>query len=80
MALVGVELKTLGSCVLTSLTTIKRSICLIDDGASRRRNRNVRFRARRADHSMALVGVELETLVFEPENAQLAQSSLEIRS
>ena len=28
-----------------------RSICIIDDGASRRRARNTRFRARRADHS-----------------------------
>ena len=28
-----------------------RSICIIDDGASRRRTRNTRFRARRADHS-----------------------------
>ena len=28
-----------------------RSICIIDDGASRRRTRNSRFRARRADHS-----------------------------
>ena len=28
-----------------------RSICIIDNGASRRRTRNARFRARRADHS-----------------------------
>ena len=28
-----------------------RSICVIDNGASRRRTRNARFRARRADHS-----------------------------
>ena len=28
-----------------------RSICIIDDGASRRRTRISRFRARRADHS-----------------------------
>ena len=27
------------------------STCIIDDGASRRRTRNARFRARRADHS-----------------------------
>ena len=29
----------------------KRSICIIDNGASRRRTRNARFRARHADHS-----------------------------
>ena len=29
----------------------KRSICIIDNGVSRRRTRNARFRARRADHS-----------------------------
>ena len=28
-----------------------RGICIIDNGASRRRTRNARFRARRADHS-----------------------------
>ena len=28
-----------------------RSICIIDSGASRRRTRNARFQARRADHS-----------------------------
>ena len=30
----------------------KRSICIIDNGASRRRTRNARFPARHADHSI----------------------------
>ena len=61
MALVGIELETLVSesdaLTTRSVGTIMmlffyyRSICIIDDGASRRRTRISRFRARRADHS-----------------------------
>ena len=47
MALVGIELETL----VFDLFFYYRSICIIDSGASRRRTRNARFRARRADHS-----------------------------
>ena len=56
MTPVSVELKTLVS-EPDALTTrpppfAKRSICIIDNGASRRHpTRNSRFRARRADHS-----------------------------
>ena len=65
MALVGVELETLvsepdaqatqpppcGTNALFFFFFFYRSICIIDDGASRRRTRNTRFRAIRADHS-----------------------------
>ena len=63
MALVYVELETLVSepdalttRPLADIATVLiifsyRSICIIDGGASRRRTRNSRFRARRADHS-----------------------------
>ena len=41
-----------------------RSICIIDSGASRRRTRNARFRARRADHSTCqkLDDTQVETI------------------
>ena len=53
MALVGVELETLVSepDALTVLIFYYRSICIIDNGASRHRTQNARFRVRRADHS-----------------------------
>ena len=35
-----------------------RSICIIDNGASKHRTRNARFRARRADHSTTSIGLE----------------------
>ena len=40
-------------CVSTYLLIylVHRSICIIDNGASRHRTRNARFRVRRADHS-----------------------------
>ena len=38
-----------------------RSICIIDNGASRRRARNARFRDRRADHSTTFID-----LIFYP--------------
>ena len=66
MALAGIELETLvsepdtlttrpHSCafaifLLFILFFYKRSICIIDNGASRRRTRNARFPAIRADH------------------------------
>ena len=62
MALAGVELETLVSepdalttrpppCAYLFYFFYKRSICIIDNGVNRRRTRNARFRARRADHS-----------------------------
>ena len=56
----AVELKTLVSepDALTTLFFFYRSICIIDDGASRRRTRNTRFRARRADHSLFFLAMQ----------------------
>ena len=41
----------LGIDPLLQIFFLYRSICIIDNGASRRRPQNARFRARRADHS-----------------------------
>ena len=51
MALAGVELEMLVSEPDALTTRQQGSICIIDNGASRRRTRSARFTARRSDHS-----------------------------
>ena len=48
-----------------------RSICIIDDGASRGRTRNARFRARRTDHSTTSVANLLRDLWWDASNSQI---------
>ena len=67
--LIIVAMTTLGDCRLHNCFIYfwYRSICIIDNGASRRRTRNTRFQTRRADHST--------TSMCSLQTAQLFQSS-----